>query len=424
MYTNLPGNLTLINNHREKGENYDKTTGNYARLLDQETIDLLETQLTSQDELSYYRNPSLQRYELEHQINLLQLSKALNYFPSITELTHYQFDYNQRRIGSLGFDNPFPLIAYLKENDPEEIDRILSNSSSSPSSAMIPLYQSMNHFLQFTNSFNEYLVSSSSWSSTKSLTLLHWLELKTIVEANVLPSSKILFLEVTPLLFYFHFYAQLSHDYSYQLLLPAPAGSGTLPACRQFREKYQEFNGNLPIKLAPVDGIPCFDGSNSNEQVTGKELLHLLVLPLELLHRFSGDGNHRRWTELISNHYDLHALEYLLVIDNCVSAPDYLFIDFPAGDNQSVSLEFFAIEQLCDVKHFQDTGGVLYRYRTSLVHSPSPCSLTVISRLRLKDPLQRVDFSGEEQETWITRRLKSDLLHSFLSPMYNNAIFV
>ena len=330
LYSNLPGNISLVNNYREAGENYGSPQGSYARLLDGEMLQMMVAD-------SRGAESSIASFEEKHLIDLKELRSSLEYFPTLKELAHWQFDFGQRRIGSLGSDNPFPLIASLRGNprDALTLSGIDSNGSANifiPSPLMARSYQRMDSLLRFARSFSN-LHSDGELSGASvdgdRMTLLHWLELENLIEANLLPSSRILFVHPSPLLFFLQ--QRANHSHNYQLFLRFFHNSFGL--CDPLR--------NDPQFLANLQAIDCRDLSMPR---TSRLTITLLVLPLAPIHRSPSIP----WAEEI----DLTSLEYLLVIDSCVSAPDRLVFQ---------SIEFHAIEKLCDTFFFEDHGAVLYR---------------------------------------------------------------
>ena len=93
--------------------------------------------------------------------------------------------------------------------------------------------------------------------------------------------------------------------------------------------------------------------------------MKVLVVTLQNIVEFANYYNETTtfWKNWIQSRYDLSTLEYLLLIDNCITAPDLLSFTFmlPGEGNFARSLEFQAIEKLCDLVSMQDYGGVLYR---------------------------------------------------------------
>jgi hypothetical protein len=372
LYSNLPGNLTLISNHREKGENYDVTTGDFARLLNKDMVQFLSAEPPGKS------SAMISSFEKRYEVNYFDLLSSLSYFPSFTELSFYQYDFNQRRIGSLSSENPFPLLlSTLSENNQNLIDKYLQESITTKNGRkderMQQLLSRMNNYLHFSHSFRGS--PPEKQPILNKITLFHWLEMKTIIESHLLPSSRMVFIDLIPLVFYFHYYSGLTHNYDYQLVFPSANEEMNLSkTCEFLYSAYERFsvsqlNQREMKSENPVDRIPCIDKFTLFKR---KELqdVHLISIPLELLKSTELSVN---WKRVLSSNYRLDRLEYLLVIDSCVAAPNLLSIQFPTDTetefnhqttvvNSSIELEFYAIEKLCDISNFEDAGTVLYRF--------------------------------------------------------------
>jgi len=175
LYPNLPGNLSLVLNHRERGENYDVTLGPDSSMLSRNDVDHVRNLISGND----YKNASFgQRFiaQTPSARFLIALHSAINYLPSISFLAEWQFDLNLRRAGSLGSD------------------RLLT----------LTTHDNRNNELQMAN---ETITSAAHWYSASvgsdNLILMsneHWVEIIGALEANLLVGATVLHLGLSPLI--------------------------------------------------------------------------------------------------------------------------------------------------------------------------------------------------------------------------------
>ena len=95
LYSNFPGNLTLVSNHREKGLNYATSLGARTVLLDKIHLDQDEKLIHGDD---------------------LETSARLWSFPSYSTLVYQQYDMNLRRPGRKRFSIDSLLVSIEHEN--------------------------------------------------------------------------------------------------------------------------------------------------------------------------------------------------------------------------------------------------------------------------------------------------------------------
>ena len=126
LYPNLPGDLSLTANYREKGENYGRTMGADSVLLrenhfltgkntfrknrgENETDDKFNNSDGSEySKKDKSRGGKNVKYSNENEktfddIDLESLKSSLEYFPSYAVLAQSQYDFNLRRAGSVYF---------------------------------------------------------------------------------------------------------------------------------------------------------------------------------------------------------------------------------------------------------------------------------------------------------------------------------
>lgn len=88
LYPNLPGDYSLVVNHREAGENYATKEGMHAKLVSSEVLKKL-------------RSGDLYRSSLFY-----GLKWTLHYLPDFSVLSRWQFDFHLRRLGSHSLSAP------------------------------------------------------------------------------------------------------------------------------------------------------------------------------------------------------------------------------------------------------------------------------------------------------------------------------
>lgn len=155
LYANLPGDFSLVVNHREEGENYQSAQGMHAKLLSDDVLKAAE--LETNDQLTY---------EVTGRGKFLTaLRWSLLYLPELSVLSQWQFDLHLRRLGSRGM-----LAPYYGEPLPAEV------------------LESANNVVQCAHDTHVLL------------SLEHWFAVSEMLESYMLPDSIIMHATVTPLL--------------------------------------------------------------------------------------------------------------------------------------------------------------------------------------------------------------------------------
>ena len=113
LYSNLPSNYSLTTNFREKGENYPETEGADSRILGKN--DLRNTSSlhpkyqnkTDHKQDKNNKNSQIKNEKINNDFknnekneeNYLELERSLEYFPTYSVLSQWQYDLNLRRAG-------------------------------------------------------------------------------------------------------------------------------------------------------------------------------------------------------------------------------------------------------------------------------------------------------------------------------------
>ena len=186
LYPNLPGNLSLVTNHRERGENYDLSLGPDSKYLGIDEVDKVQELMIRMKIDISDSSPDSDRHRFVAQTLsdrvTLALHYSINYLPSLTSLSGWQFDLNLRRAGSMSSDKLFTL-------DPEVARK--SNS--------------MKEFLMVHEQINQSkLFYQNAWRNDDDAILVmsndHISEVMNLLEVNLLPGASFIHLGISPLL--------------------------------------------------------------------------------------------------------------------------------------------------------------------------------------------------------------------------------
>jgi hypothetical protein len=357
LFSNLPGNLSLINNYREKGENYAHTKGGYARLVNKSMIDTLDS-FVSAHNVTMFNNDRQKpfddwfvQYQKNQVVDLKELYVSLNYFPIFIELVNLQFDFNVRRLGSMSSqDSPYPLASYFPGSNYQEIDLFLTKDSYQLEESLLrkthlkrlSAFVTMKRILSFTDSLED----------SSSLSLLHWLEFKHVIESYLLPFSTILSVEPNPLFFFFNYDYLITHNYNSTLYLASPPNvtiHQNRSLCGDLFNSLSRFTTNNELdNLGLFKLEQCIWYSSLDENLFNRSSYDLIILPLKLIRSSA-------WKSLVA---DFQTVEYLFVVGSCISAPPFVSLSWTAIGS---AVDFVAVEEVCDSSQFRDTGGILYR---------------------------------------------------------------
>jgi hypothetical protein len=359
LFTNLPGNFSLINNYREKGENYAHTRGGYARLVNKIVIDTLNSYASLHNDSLFINSRqksidlSFIKFQKDQEVDLKELYVSLNYFPSFIELVNLQFDFNIRRLGSLSSLSPYPLVSYFPRSCYQEINFFLRHDDhqleesglSKTGMKKLSVFAAMRKILSFTDSLESVSLSSS-------LSFDHWLELKHVIESHLLPFSTILSVELNPLFFFFNYDYLITHNFQSMLYLSSPTNDSRHQNRSLCEDLFVDFSGFATKNDLDVLGLfkleQCRWYCPLNENLFVRRSYDLIILPLNLIRSHS-------WKNLVS---DFQSVEYLFIIGSCISAPPKVSLSWNEVDS---TVDFVAIEEVCDSSFFKDVGGVLYR---------------------------------------------------------------
>lgn len=322
LYPNLPGNLTMVNNHRLKGENYGQTLGEYARLLSREHV----SAALEDGEASRVHRAA---WEARHALSLPALQAALSYFPRMQELSRWQIDFNQRRSGVLGSQGTLRMDDTFLRTHLQTVALALA------------------WHRQFYEADSIGRQHNVPWFSTELL-----IETQQLLEGVLLPQMRVVFLEFHPLL---------------PILLSLPAFQATVTVYTTHSSlctapALKELHGYERVRCVFIGDITTLSTVAREEDGP----LDLLMLYPALLHPTYASKVRVLISQLSSpQNTQYHELRHVMIFDLCHAAPSLLTIqprNQPAG---GLMMEYSAIETICDSQPL-DHGTVLYQLRSKL----------------------------------------------------------
>lgn len=326
--------MTLVNNHREKGENYAHSLGAYASLVSNEML------AAANIPLDVYHVPVTNHsheamIEQQYHMNLEDLRFALYYLPSLRELSRWQYDFNLRRVGIPGSENSLPK-AYSPTSNNGFIYLYYDQVQ-----VMLDWYQG---FLQIST------LDVKNSRGFPHLSVDHWVEVARMLEGYLTPITSITHLEANPLLWMLGNTYQLYEHHVLTLY-------DLCPTFDQGRALFEEAPKPFGIGLGETSWFSCESlhvrADQKNESNNSRSAL-VLHWPL-----FVEAVEWQLLEKLILQEAD-SPFEHLIIIGACSSAP--LSISFGTS---SVKVEYFQVHSLCDVEPV-DRGVVLYRLKAKL----------------------------------------------------------
>lgn len=341
LYPNLPGNLTLVNNFREAGENYAITLGAYASLVDTDLIAAMnitnnvapEPGTTSDVIDQAVAADSRDDLERQHRVRLKDLRMSLLQLPSIQALSRWQYDLNSRRFGILGSGSSFAFSVHSENIRNGSLLKSLAlsiiESHREFYDALIPLYEHQTY----------------SYRGIPVLSVDHWVEVMNLLEQVLQPHSGIVHLEANPLPWMMIASDSSESTYQHVVISNNTAVSNAL-------------NKRLSDLVSDDRFSSVYLHNNFTSLSLEHEAVTCVVLYLELLKPLE-------LHKILERIQFPSSIEYVLVIDECSSAPYSIGLPFNSSirATQSVqlqTLEFLAVKQLCDVSPVEH-GAVLYR---------------------------------------------------------------
>ncbi len=322
MYPNIPGNFTFVNNFREAGENYATTMGAYATLLDSNILFVIDN--SSSERTDVFENSRFS-------IQVRDMRWSMHHLPSLETLSRWQYDLNGRRLGVLGSASSFAFTVFSPHFDKGSL---LSNIA--------------NSVLLWTEKFKQdivplYLNYSFSSRGIPLLSTDHWVEVVGLIEGTLHPGSTILHFEANPLQWLLNF-VLVDEEYNHVIVTKHKSVANKLTGMsEQFvsTERISEvILANESLHLSPFEDVKC------------------IVLYLEL-------NQPMFMHQLLRSIHLIDPIEYILVIDECTSAPYFIQLPFSVLNETSdtfepLMVEYVAMHQLCDVMPIE-RGAVLYR---------------------------------------------------------------
>lgn len=331
LYPNLPGNLTLVNNYRDAGENYPTSLGAYARLLDGDLLDSVKN--VSVDHIKNRQHPQLNDLERSYRVALKDLRWSLHYLPALKELVRWQFDLNKRRVAVVGSTSSF---AFSTSSQAIVKGSLLGSLAKS----WILSHQWFEHELLPSYDGRRY-----SSRGIPSLTVDHWVEVMLMLEEVLHPASFLLHLESNPLPRMMETLSMVETPYHHIIITRESMVAQTWK------------NQNSTVDRA---GFPWEVILTQNLSATSSKLdaISCIVLYLELI-------NPTYLHDTIAMLQLPDPIEYILLIDECSSAPFSINVLFTLWNEdveafEKIAVEYLAVKQLCDVSPV-DHGAVLYR---------------------------------------------------------------
>lgn len=282
LYPNLPGNISFVGNHREKGENYATAFGIDSELLT----------------AAHFNQPNRIRRAL---------LSAINYLPSIDELAKWQYDFNLRRAGSFGSERLY-LDVYNPSPDQNETRNFLNE---------------MTMALGVSSTDHAHAASCQ----VDKLSIPHYLQVIESIVQILLPKSGIIYLDASPLMI------MLSrHEFHHLVYLFAGASCNDLPVIAEKLKDYHCVDEATHTDIAKEYSMMIVTFHQLHDLLVSGVLIsiprveYLVVIgpcasaPSELSVQVSNDRFH---LSAIHDNNSTHSFEKFVAIeDYCVQAHD------------------------------------------------------------------------------------------------------
>jgi hypothetical protein len=335
IYQNLPGNFTMVNNHREGGENYDFTWGAYARLLSSSHLQTIFS-LYQQRSNVVAVSSMIKEYEKKESVDSLGVYTACLYFPDWRELVlDWQYDFNGHQLMKLGTQNPYPHAFRNYHNYRNEIEEYVSK-------AIFPYQDAVQIFS--VAAVSNYALGPASIPAISAVDLI---EYRNMLVGILPPVIQLHYFEYFPLLQILSQFYSLSNHYLY---------TSQQSVCEKMRIDRSANIHCIPLHAAFPSNHPesTVDLRTAVVQLESNALI--ITIPL-LSHP---DTNKSKYLTVPSvGRY----FEYIVIYDSyvCASAPTEIQLFGQTGGEKTV--EYLQIGSLCDVSP-TDHGIVIYRYVT------------------------------------------------------------
>lgn len=383
----MPGNLSLVVNHREAGENYNTALGANTKLLSR-AADL--------DKLFNFSgiNP-INSYAVDAESGIVvestdfdsawsemishDLELSLSTFPEIKHLSHQQYDLGLRRVGSFGADRTHNYLDKLFDCVVNAETGVLATvvrfctGAHIPGAAMISndiinnadahvvnrLVTTKRSFMRYSQLLSSYHVDDIRMLRTAALSKKQWCYIMDMIESYLLPNSNILSVEISPLI-------DLSRLKHLGYLNTIVANSQKF--CGSLVKRY-----NLP---ATDNSFESLVECTTVDEIASNGKFDMAIINLHLSQLQDIDIQ-KLWTKVAP-------INYILVLDVCSSAPtefavDHRRYDSEANDDENSSFEdifdqtetsyYVSVDDLCTMGAV-DSGAVLFRYKIMLEYVP------------------------------------------------------
>ena len=323
LYSNLPGNASLMTNHREKGENYGTTMGAETATLSNESV---------QAALALAAAPAGAAPSVAYR-DSLALLLSLVYFPTWRDLARWQYDLNLRRAGAFGAER-----LYAHED---------TAAACAEGSAVPELCAALSAAAGVV-AWHRALAPSAP---SAALTAQHWLAAAQLLEAVLPPAATVMHLTPTPLLplllarFRHHVYAPRGDLSCHTRAALGGAHQLWLDA---FRAALDDARGRGAA-------VCTTDSPVQLQTVAVVDLSHLKTQadPAAAL----GTAQAQLWL------HGVPVAEYLLIVDVCAAAPTDLTLRGAGGGGAAAAdadAEYVLVEDLCAEGKI-DIGVTLFR---------------------------------------------------------------
>jgi len=327
LYSNLPGNASLMTNYREKGENYETAMGAETTTLSNDAVQAALAVAASSPgpapDAAYHAS--------------VTLLHSLVYFPTWPDLARWQYDLNLRRAGAFGAERLYahedPATACVEGTTAPELCAALAAAAGAVA----------------------WHGALARAAPSAALTAQHWFAAAQLLEAVLPPAATAVHLTPTPLL------PMLLARYRHHVY--APRGDLSCHTRAALGGAHQRW---LDAFRAALDGargrggaVCTPDGPAQPQTVAVVDLSHLRSQadPAAAL----ATAQTQLWL------HGAPVAEYLLIVDVCAAAPTDLTLRAPHGGTDADDA-YVVIEDLCAVGKI-DVGFTLFRRLGA--HTPS-----------------------------------------------------
>ena len=359
LYSNLPAELGLVANHREKGENYDIAAGPDAQLLQSEDLSHSWVELATLSGST----------EMNRIGNLNAVTTAVWYLPDMMTLSTFQYDFNLRRAGAFGADAAYT-PAQLSQAPYEYARAVLQVQRA------IVWAEVFHSLCRGGQQATADLSSSDGGGGTtgrqSQLSVAHWFHVVSMLEACVSPGAHFLHLSPSPLL------TLLSPPASayQQSFLSSPVGR-----TRQLWEQSQLRLLQSGAAWLGWDSIAVLD-SFEHSQLGHVDVLFIdtkeYALSQQSVTRAAKIPTETHLQDIIHSLEIQQPAQYVLTLGACSSAPTDLSLAGPRhkaavetvvgmnidGSEESTGewqlVDYVMVEDMCTIDDV-DVGAVLYR---------------------------------------------------------------